>query len=163
MSVPNYLSAVEFKFVIERLPNVEFFVQRANVPGISSGFSIVNTPFKNIYGPGDKLEFDDFTIDVVVDENMSSYIETWTWLASLTRSEGFTSYSQLQASDQGIYSDATLFIMSNGKNPNIRIKFKDLFPTSVSEIQLDTTAGDVEPPTATLSFKYLSYDIDVIS
>lgn len=163
MSVPNYLSAVEFKLVIDRLPNVEFFVQKANVPGISSGFAIVNTPFKNIYEPGDKIEFDDFTIDVIVDENMSAYIETWSWLASLTRSEGFDVYDKLRASDEGIYSDATLFIMSNGKNPNIRIKFKDMFPTSVGEVALDTTAADIDPPTATLTFKYLSYEIDIIS
>lgn len=163
MSVPNYLSAVEFKFVIERLPNVEFYVQKANVPGISSGFTTTTTPFKSIYAPGDRLEFDDFTIEVVVDEDMSSYLEAWTWLASLTRPNGFEDYAKLKAGDDGIYSDGTLFIMSSGKNPNIKVKFKDLFPTSISEIQLDTTAGDIEPPTATLNFKYLSYEIEVIS
>lgn len=162
MSVPNYLSAVEFKFVIDRLPNVEFYVQRANVPGISSGFSTTTTPFKNIYGPGDKLEYDDLTVDVVVDENMSSYIESWNWLSSLTRPEGFDGYANIQNGD-GIYSDATLFILSNSKNPNIKIKFKDLFPISVGQIDLDTTAGDIDPPIATLTFKYLSYNIELVA
>lgn len=163
MSVPNYLSAVEFKLVIDRLPNVEFFVQRANVPGIASGFTTTQTPFKDIHGPGDKLDFDDFVVDIVVDENMSSYLEAWNWLVALTKPNGFDGYAQVANSDEGIYSDGTLFIMNNSKNSNIKIKFKDLFPVSVGQIDLDTTAGDIEPPTATLTFKYLSFDVEIMS
>jgi hypothetical protein len=54
------------------MPNVEYYVQKATIPSISSGFTNQSSPFKDIYRPGDKLTFSDFTIDVLVDEKMES-------------------------------------------------------------------------------------------
>lgn len=158
----NFLNPNEFRFTLSRLPNVEFFVQSVVLPDISSTPVEQPTPFKTIYRPADKIEFGDLTLTVLVDENMQSYLETWNWLIALTKPENFEQYSDLVSGD-GIYSDATLTVLSSKKNPNIQIRFKDMFPISVGSISLATNATDVNPPVVDMTFRYSSYDFDVLS
>lgn len=153
----NFLNPVEFRLKIERLPNLEFFIQSVNIPDISAGITERATPFKKLYTPGDKAEYGELIVSCLVDENMETYKEVWNWLVSLTYPEGFDQYKRLLESPEGIFSDATLIIMNNNKNSNIEIKFIDLFPTSVGPIQLDTASGDVTPPQVDFSFKYSHY------
>ena len=50
----DYASPIQFRFKMTKLPNVEFFVQTANIPGISLGSTNQETPLKDIAGVGDK-------------------------------------------------------------------------------------------------------------
>src|SRR6056300_948157 len=149
----NFLSPVEFQFTIERMPTVQYYIQSINIPAISSGYTEQQTPFKNTYRHGDKLTYDDLYMTVAVDENMSSYLETWGWLKALTKPEEFEQYANLLDGD-GLYSDATLHVLNSSKNPNIKIQFADLFPITVGAINLTTTSSDVPVPTVDLTFKY---------
>lgn len=162
MQGQNFLSPVEFTFTINRMPTVQYYVQSVNIPGISSGFTEQPTPFKVTYRHGDKLTYDDLYLTVAVDENMTSYLETWGWLKALTKPEEFQQYTNLLDGD-GLYSDATLYILNSSKNPNIRINFADLFPVSVGAITLATASSDVPVPTVDLTFKYNKYTIDVLN
>jgi len=167
----NFLSPIEFKLVLNRLPNVQFFIQAANVPGISSGVTERPTPFKDLYEPGDKLSYDDFVVTVVCDEDMTAYREIQEWLIALTSPESFSQYASLEANTPGkgkvsstkntVKSDGALVIMDSNKNPNIHIYFKGMFPTAVGSIQLSTAGTDVTPPTFDITFKYDSYVIEV--
>lgn len=159
MSTTNFLSPVEFKFVLTRLPNVEFFVQGINIPGTSSGVTEFPTPFKTLYEPGDKIAYDDLTVTVICDENLASYREILDWLVALTTPDSFDQYSTL--TPRGIKSDASIIVLDSNKNANITFKFTDLFPTAISGIQLSTTGTDVTPPTFDITFKYGSYKIEV--
>jgi hypothetical protein len=160
MQGQNFLSPVEFNFIIERMPTVQYYVQSVNIPAISSGYTEQVTPFKNTYRHGDKLTYDDLYLTVAVDENMSGYLETWTWLLGLTKPETFDQFKLLQDGD-GLYSDATLHILNSNKNSNIKIKFADLFPISVGAITLNTALSDVPITTVDLTFKYNKYSIEV--
>jgi hypothetical protein len=84
-------------------------------------------------------------------------------LVGLTSPNGFDQYKALSESEDGLLSDASLLIMNSGKNPDIEVKFKDLFPTDVGEIQLDTAATDLNPITVSMTFKYLTYEIKVVT
>lgn len=158
----NFLNPNEFRFTLSRLPHVEFFVQGIQLPDISSSPIEQPTPFKTIYRPADKIEFGDLTLTVLVDEDMQSYLETWNWLIGLTKPENFEQYANLLAGD-GIYSDATLTILSSKKNPNIQITFKDMFPISVGSIALATNQSDVIPPVVDMTFKYSSYEFTILT
>jgi len=167
----NFLSPIEFQFIIERLPNVKFFVQGANVPGISSGFSERPTPFKTLYEPGEKLTYDDLTLTIICDEDLVTYREISKGLVALTSPESFDQYKTLSTRVPGggvptdtkntKTSDGSLIILNSNKNANVSIKFKDLFPTTVSAMQLNTTGTDVTPPTFDITFKYAGYTIEV--
>ena len=39
-------------------------------------------------------------------------------------------------------SDASLFVLDSNDNPNIEIKFKDMFPVSLSGLDFDLSGGD---------------------
>lgn len=158
MQGPNFLSPVEFAFNIQRMPTVQYYIQSINIPGISSGFTEQVTPFRNTFRHGDKLTYDDLYITIAVDENLRGYLETWAWLKALTKPEEFEQYSGLIAGD-GLYSDATLTIVNSSKNPNIKIKFLDMFPISVGAITMTTTTSDVPVVTCDLTFKYNRYEI----
>jgi hypothetical protein len=172
MATTNFLSPIEFKFVLARLPNVEFFVQAVNVPGASSGFSEFATPFKALFEPGDKLMYDDLQLTVVCDENLESFREIQNWIVALTYPDNFGQFKSLTSGPVGginttevvntVRSDASLILLDSNKNPNIAIKFVDMFPTAISGIQLNTTGADVTPPTFDITFKYTNYTIEVI-
>ena len=158
----NFLNPNEFRFTLSRLPHVEFFVQGVTLPDISSTPVEQFTPFKTVYRPADKIEFGDLTLTVLVDENMQSYLETWNWLIALTKPENFDQYANLLSGD-GIYSDATLTVLSSKKNPNVQITFKDMFPISVGSIALATNQSDVNPPVVDMTFRYSSYSFTLLT
>jgi hypothetical protein len=169
----NFLSPIEFKFVLSRLPNVEFFVQAINIPGASSGFAEFATPFKALFEPGDKLMYDDLVVTILCDENLESYREIQKWIIALTYPDNFGQYRTLTSRPPGgintkditntVRSDASLILLDSNKNSNIELKFKDMFPTAISGIQLNTSGTDVTPPTFDITFKYTNYTIEVIN
>jgi len=57
-----------------------------------------------------------------------------------------------------IYSDANLIIYSSKNTPKVEVKFKDMFPTSLSGLDYSQEATDVEYFKATATFRYLYYE-----
>ncbi len=176
MATNNFLSSVEFRFVIERLPNVEFYVQQVNIPGVNSGYAERMTPFKSIYTPGDTLVYEDLAMTIIADENMLAFKESLDWLEAITRPESFTGYASLNSpqvaggagaktanpSGTGVTSSGSIIIMDSNKNPNLRLTFKEMFPVAVGGVQLNTTEADVNPPTFDITFKYSDYSIEIL-
>jgi len=58
-----------------------------------------------------------------------------------------------------MYSDATLNVLSSNQNANFKIKFKDMFPYSLTTLQFDATDTDIDYFTAEVSFKYTMFSI----
>ena len=69
----NFLSPTGFKFILTRAPKVSFFANTANIPSLSMGNAIQTSYLKDIPVPGDKVEFGDFTLRFIVDENLENY------------------------------------------------------------------------------------------
>jgi len=60
---------------------------------------------------------------------------------------------------KGMFSDATLTILSNKNNPIVEVRYADIFPTSLSALDFNQNATDVEYLQATATFKYKLYEI----
>ena len=58
-----------------------------------------------------------------------------------------------------MFSDATLTILSNKNNPIIQIFFQDMFPVSLSGLEYNQDATDVEYIKAEAEFAYNIYEI----
>jgi hypothetical protein len=160
----NFLTPLGFKFNLSRTPKVDFFSNSANIPGINLGVAIQPNYLKDIPIPGDKLSYDDFNLKFIVDENMENYLEIHNWMRGLGYPESIAEYDQWRLSDptntsNPNVSDATLIVYNSNYRSNITVKFKGLFPTSLSTIDFDSTMTDVQYVTATASFKYTLYDI----
>ena len=167
------MSPLGFKLIITKTPKVDFLCQSANIPQISMGTAVQPTYLKDIPVPGDKVLYDDLTVRFLVDEKMENYLAIYKWITGLGYPESLGQYDQLKkddirtdasASDEADplyfqYSDATLQILSSNYNPSVHVNFKDAFPVSLSTLDFDVTTRDYSFFTASVTFKYLIYNI----
>lgn len=157
----NFLSPLGFKFILQKAPAVEYFIQTINIPSIALGTANVPTPFVRLPMAGDHLEFGELSVSFKIDEDMKNYLEIYNWLKGIGFPDSFDQYKAIAntATNDGIYSDATLIVLTSSKNPNMEIRFKNMFPVSLDPVQFDTTQTDVEYVSTTATFKYQSFDI----
>jgi|TARA_B100000085_G_scaffold280410_1_gene305264 hypothetical protein len=165
----NFLSPTGFKFILNRAPKVAFFSNSANIPSLDLGIATQPTYLKDLDIPGDKILFEDFSLRFLVDEDIKNYMEIQNWIRGLGYPESRQEIIDLQTErdkidtfESGlmdIYSDGTLTVLGSNQRPNFMVKFKDLFPYSLSTLNFDATDTDVEYFTADVSFKYTIYEI----
>lgn len=169
----NFLSPLGFKFVIKKLPNVNYFSQAVQIPSINMNAIDTPTPLAIIPRPGDRLVYDQLSLRFRVDEKLANYLEIHNWLTGLGHPKSLTQTRDLsRASDipkiregsaLSMVSDGTLIVLSSHKNPNVNVFFRDMFPTSLTELLFDSTSADVEYLEATATFRYLRYDVEVLA
>lgn len=165
----NFLTPVGFKFTLNRAPKVAYFANSANIPSLTLGIANQPNYLRDIPHPGEKIEFEDFTIRFLVDENLENYIEMQNWIRGLGFPESLKEIYDLQreprpinqnvSSMMNIYSDGTLQVLNSNQNLNFQVVFKDMFPYSLTSLEFDATNQDLEYFTAEVSFKYTMYNI----
>ena len=148
----NQLNVVSFATNFLRMPGINYFCQRVNIPGMSLANTVQATPFANIPIEGDVLEFEDLSISFIVDEDMQNYLELYNWLHALGFPERYAQYDNQTGKD--IKSDVNIIIHTNKSNPNYSIVFKDVFPIQLGVINFDTNNTDLEPIVVDATFKY---------
>ena len=79
----NFLSPIGFQFTLEKYKKVSFFSNALRIPDISLGTTIQQTRFKAIEVPGDQVQYGDFSLRFLVDENLENYILIHRWILSL--------------------------------------------------------------------------------
>lgn len=155
---PQFLSQIEFKFDIKRLPNTKFFVQRVTTPSLDLDFIRQPTPLYDSFRTAGKMNFGDLTVEFKVDEDMKNYEEIYDWMIGLGFPRNNSEFKDLDEG-MGLYSDATLTILTSQKNPNVGFSFQKLFPVNLSSLDMDMTADDVEYITSTVQFRYDTFEL----
>lgn len=174
----NFLSPIGFKFTLTKAPKVAFFCQQAGLPELSLGVANQPSYLKDVPVPGDKLEYGDLTVSFLVDENLENYMSIHNWLLGLGFPESGNQFEDLVSDPDLVsrtdkntaqpdynqqFSDGSLIILSSHFNPLHQVRFKDLFPYSLTGLDFDATASDTEYFTATASFKYTYFTINDMS
>jgi hypothetical protein len=176
----DYNSPTQFRFMINQLPKVQFFTTAANIPDLSLGEAVIPTPYKDIPIMGDKLTFGNLEVSFIVDEYLENYISIHDWLLGIGFPKNRTQFSSFRSAssnnptaaktvstdtvgttspDRGMYSDATLSILSNKNNPIVEVRFADIFPVALTGLSFSQDATDVTYQTAQIVFKYKLYEI----
>jgi hypothetical protein len=159
----NYFIPTGFNFIIDRIPNVNFFCQSVNLPGLSLGVATVNTPFRDYPVAGDKVDYNEFRISFVVDEELKNWLEIYNWIIGLGYPSSTNQYKDLKESHpNGVYSEGILFILSSHKNVQYKVVFNKIFPISLSDIDMNSISTDTTPTVADVSFAYTIYNIERI-
>ena len=161
----SYLSDNKYQFIIERLPNLTYFIQSINLPGVTLLNTTVNNPFVATPIPGNQLVFGQLTAGIIVDENLEGWTEIYDWITQLGNPETRNKIGNLTKTPgkvNSITSDATLFIKTNANNPNILIKFIDLFPVEIGEISFTSTGLSQEFATTSVTFGYSYYTKELV-
>lgn len=163
----NQLQATKYQIIFPRISATEYFCQSVIIPGISSIPVTQETPFVRLTRPGDKAIFEDFTMSFIVDEDLWAWEMISDWIRCYSFPTDFNEYKMLkslsQISEQLVqpqYSDATLTILTALNTPKIKIHFKDMFPTGISNIPFETTSSAEKPIIAQATFKYQYYTIE---
>jgi len=120
---------------------------------------------KNLDVPGEKVAYGDLTLNFLVDENMENYMAIHNWITQLGYPESTENFKDLVTEVDGTremmnqFSDASLFILNSNYRTQSILKFKDVFPYSLTSLDFDSTVSDVQYFTAQASFKYTIYNI----
>jgi len=161
----NFLSPVGFSFSLSKNPKVSFFCNSARIPEINLGTAIFSTYLKSIEVPGEKLEYSDFYLKFLVDENMENYMAIHNWITGLGFPETTAQFKSLTTGDDGLrdlnlqFSDGTLRILNSNYRDVAIVKFQDLFPVSLSALEFEASETDYNYFTAEVVFKYTIYNI----
>lgn len=147
----DYLSVNKYKILIHKYPNVEFFAQRIPIPTVTLGSTIQFTNREHdIKIPGDKVEYEDLIVSFIVDENMDTFKEILDWLQMAAADE--------LAHDE-IFSDISIISLTNNSNANKIFKFYNAWPQTITNILLDVTTTEDQPPTVDVIFKYTHFTL----
>ena len=162
----NPLQGNGFRFSITKLPEISFFVQRINLPGMALPSAAMDTPFAKAPIPGEKLDFDDLQISFLIDEEMINYTALYNWLVALGFPKLHRQYTEYMGQDEinryselaRNYSDGTLEIMNNSSNTCKIVQFRDLVPIRLDSLDFNSSNNDTEYLTCNCTFAFTYYE-----
>lgn len=159
------LSPNGFLFSIQKLPELNFFAQSVNLPGITLGSPEFGNPFQVQPIPGETLTYDQLNVQFLIDANMGNYQAIYNWIVALGFPNNYEQYTTfIDAEQRGAiselaanYSDATLQILG-GNNQTVKtVQFVDLFPVALDSLQFSGTNTDVQYLIGNATFRYGYY------
>ena len=140
----NPLADIQFKFDVGALPNTSFFIQSVNIPGISLEGAVLATPqLQNFSRHTGVITYETLNVTFMIDEYLKNWQEVFEWMVG----------------EENKYTSAVLTVLSSAMNPTMEFHFKDIFPTTLSEISFDSTTTDPVYQVATVSFNYTEYKV----
>jgi hypothetical protein len=164
----NFLSQFGYRLLITRLPEIEYFLQRVNIPGLNIGPANRATPFASpVPYPGD-ITFNDLTFSFKVDESMDDYFSIFDWMIRLGFPENFAQYKELATRNRfpanfeegEVTSDISLLLLDNKQNPKFKFNFISCWPTNMSDLIFNSTDTTINYITAEVTMKYTLYTFE---
>ena len=119
----NQLNIVSFEIAFSRLPTIEYFCQRVNIPAVILGDTFQPMPFMNLPVEGDTLSFEAMNISFILDEDMQNYTEIYSWLTALGFPRDYEQFKTLKPASEAsqylsMFSDVNIILNTNKSNPN---------------------------------------------
>ena len=162
----NLLQPTKFLLTFDRIPTAQYFCQTANIPGVNLGQAQFNTPMLDVFAPGNKITYNPFNIEFLLDESLTGWQELHAWFRSIASPESFDERKRLTSLQNKnnytkltSYSDATLTIFSALNNPILRVQFINMFPITLSDIVFDSklSADDTMTTDGVFMFDYFNF------
>lgn len=156
----NPLSPNGFTLAIDKLPDLTFFSQNVGLPGLSLGSANASSSLVDYGVAGDKIEFEPLTVEFLVDEGMKNYNAIADWMISLGFPESHEQYKQFLSEAKEKYelsastADGIVSILGSNNTAVAEYQFADLYPISLSNLGMTSTANDVDYVVATVEFRY---------
>ena len=146
MAEQNNLSLLNFKFKLDGAPNLEPRVQNVVVPGMELGTAAIPTPFVQLADPGN-LSYSPLQVTFMVGENMKDYLEIFNWMVGLGYPDQLGQY-------QRKLKDGNVLILDSSYKTVVNVRFHNLYPISISDLNFDSTLSEIQYATATISFNF---------
>ena len=161
------LSPNGFLFSIQKLPELNFFAQSVNLPGITLGSPEFGNPFQTQPIPGESLTYDQLTVQFLVDADMANYQAIYNWIIALGFPNDYEQYTTfINAETRGAitelasnYSDGTLQILAGNNQVVKTVQFVEMFPIALDSLQFSGANSDVQYLIGNVTFRYGYYKI----
>jgi hypothetical protein len=161
ISQENFLSGLNFQFVLSRTPNTDYYLQAVEVPGLSLPPTNITNPNVNRPIPGDHLVFSQLPLTFKVDEKLKNYFEIFSWMKSISQLD--IQGSGWKKGTEGVFSDGSLVILDSKNNHTATVDFTDLWPTNLGALKFNTTGTNPEYITCDAIFSYTDFDITLVT
>lgn len=162
----NYLQPTSFKLVIDRknFPNLEFFCQSVTHPGLL--MPAAEMPIRRLQSipfPGESLTINEFSCNILLDENMQAYEEMYNWIKrnQVTNMEGNQFLNR--GTTPPTNADITLSILSSHNNLTNQFRYIDAIPTSLGDINFESTATGSEFITFVATFRFSYFEMMTVN
>ena len=160
--------------MVNRAPHLQFFGRKVNVPSIAHDNAIQENYLIGIPLPGTRLEFQDLSVEFLVDEGLENYMEIHKWLYGIGfpdsleqiyewQNDPDAAIDKQERSQLNLYSDGTMNINNSSNIPSFKVKFQNLFPVSLTTLEFDASLTDLDYLKAVATFKYSYYTIEEIT
>lgn len=161
-NVPNVneYRGTKFRMVFAKLPYLTYFCQGNMLPSIKSRPAPQENPYSTVYRHGDKMEYDNLEIKIIVDEDLAVWKETYRWMRGLYFPDDNDQNAEQRK--KGLYSDATVIYLKNSNEPNGRIIYRNCHPIGLSALEFETSQYG-EYATATVYFRYDTFEFESMS
>lgn len=160
----NHLAPTGFRLTISRefYPHMQFFAQQVQHPSLEVPPSDLSYKrLQNVGITGNQIVNGSVTVDVLMDENMEAYKEIYDWMSRMTDERHKPASARFANARDAIptsYCDISLSILTSSNNPNKEILYKNAFPTSLGDIQFNTTStGEYITFPVTFRFDYFEF------
>lgn len=156
----DFLSGLNYDFVVDKLPTTKFFVTQFATPDVVVDNVGLQTQFKPVFLPADKLSYGMVQIYFKVDARMQSWLEVLNWMKGVGFPSSFNQRAAMEPNNvRSLYSDATLVVADYHKNPIITWKFYDILPAHLSGIVFASDSIDPAYQQAAITFNFRDMDL----
>ena len=158
-SEENLMKTNNYKVTFEGIDNVIYQCQGASLPSIQNSAIPVAGHINDIYVPDSKIVYNPWTIEFMVDETLTNYFEISQWMYRNGFPQSTEQFREINHPEQ---RDAFLIITSNKLNSSRRIHMHNVFPTDLSELQLNERNTTTMPVLVNATFQIDYYTIEEV-
>ena len=83
----NFLQPTKYILTFPEVPDMIYFCQKANIPGVSLGQAIQETPNLDLFHSGTKISYNTFDVTFLVNEDLSAWTTIYNWMKDLSSVE----------------------------------------------------------------------------
>jgi hypothetical protein len=157
----NFFQPTGFRVTIDRknYGNIEFFSQSVQHPSVS--LDAVPQPIPRITSipqPGDALSFTDLSVIMLLDEDLNSYKEMYSWMVRLVQTNYKGPDARVTEGTPPSTADIIVTALTSHNNSNVQFKYYDCLPTSLGDISLESTTTETQL-TVPITFRFSYFEI----
>jgi len=148
MAITDLFKQCGFKIQLKDGKHIEMFVQEANIPGITLGQMDIGWQAMKDKRTGDSIEYNDFTLTIILDEDLKVYKEIYNSLILAHNPDTNT----LEVQDN--LFDGYFYLLTNKNNIQHTLHLFDAWIKNIDDIQLTHTSSEDEQITVTMTICY---------
>ena len=169
----NTLYGNHYRFSIERLPDLTFFVQSVSSPSVSGSAQTQETPFTFAHHPTSRLNYGDISVTYLVDASFKTYFSLYYWMKGYGFPHDFDEVKRFRAkqlSNRRVApraapvelekTTASISILTPDTASIVaKIDIEEVFPVQLSGLDFTSTNVDSPVLTTTATFSCSTFDV----